>query len=163
MMVIKITCLLPWSYDILLLLLLLSQLYLWGSPFWVNPTIEAVTFHLRRWCMLGVFLLPVFTCLGHTGKCQDLLNPCDEIYVCTEQTSVYTLIRKSLWGMESEPLLTSREKSLLKYSPQRSIKLMTLHQAGQQAQHMTNELLQPVHDIQEIDKVYIMDRPTQNI
>ena len=41
-----------------------SQLYLWGSPFWVrflhmwpvfNPTIEVVTFHLRGWCILGVF------------------------------------------------------------------------------------------------------------
>ena len=42
--------------DLLLLLLLCSQLYLWGSPFWVrflrmlpifNPSIEVVIFHLR--------------------------------------------------------------------------------------------------------------------
>ena len=31
----------------------------------LNPTIEVVTFHLCGWCMLGVFLLPAFTCLGH--------------------------------------------------------------------------------------------------
>ena len=56
------------------LLLLCSQLYLWGSPFWVrflhvwpffHPTIEVVKFHLHGWCMLGVFLLPAFNCLGH--------------------------------------------------------------------------------------------------
>ena len=52
----------------------LPELYLWGSPFWVrflhmwpyfNPTTEVVTFHLHGWCMLGVFLLPAFTHLGH--------------------------------------------------------------------------------------------------
>ena len=73
------------------LLLLHSQWYLWGSPFWVrfwctrtfsNPTTEVVTFHLRGWCMLGVFLLPVFTGLGH--KCQDLLSPCYGVHVCTD-------------------------------------------------------------------------------
>ena len=50
----------------LLLLLLGSLLYLWGSPFLVrflgmwpffNPAIEVVTFRLHGWCMLGVFLL----------------------------------------------------------------------------------------------------------
>ena len=35
------------------------------------PTIEVVTFRLHGWCMLGVFLLLAFTCLGH--ECQDLL------------------------------------------------------------------------------------------
>ena len=53
-------------------LLLHSQLYLLGLPFWVrflrmwlffNPTIEVVTFSLRGWCMLGV-LLTAFTHLG---------------------------------------------------------------------------------------------------
>ena len=52
-----------------------------------------VTFRLREWCILGVFLLPAFTRLGH--DCQDLLSPRDEMHACTEQTSVYTLIRKS--------------------------------------------------------------------
>ena len=46
-----------------------------------NPTIEAVTFRLRGWCMLGVFLLPEFTRLAY--ECQDLLSPCDGMYVCT--------------------------------------------------------------------------------
>ena len=58
----------------ILLLLLLSRLHLWGTPFSVrflcmwpffNPTIEVVVFHLCGWCMLGVFLLPAFTCLEH--------------------------------------------------------------------------------------------------
>ena len=55
------------------LLLLRFQLDLWGSPFLerffayvtvFNPTIEVVTFCLQGWCMLGVVLLPAFTCLG---------------------------------------------------------------------------------------------------
>ena len=92
------------------------KLYLWDSTFWVRflrmwpffkQTIEVVTFHLHGWCMLGVFLLPAFTRLGH--ECQDLLSPCDRMHVRTDWTSVYTLICKGSWGMESEPMLTPRE------------------------------------------------------
>ena len=73
---------------------LVPQLYLWGSPllgeifayvtvlFFFNPTIKVVTFRLRGWCMLGVFLLPAFTRLGHER--QDLLSLCDEMHVCTD-------------------------------------------------------------------------------
>ena len=59
---------------VVVVLFLHSQLYLWVSPFWVrfwgmwlffNPTIKVVKFRLRGWCMLGVFLLPAFTRLGH--------------------------------------------------------------------------------------------------
>ena len=50
-------------------------------PFF-NPTIKVVTFRLRGWCVLGVFLLPAFTRLGHEH--QDLLSPCDEMHVCTD-------------------------------------------------------------------------------
>ena len=50
--------------------------------FFFNPTIKVVTFRLRGWCVLGVFLLPAFTHLGH--ECQDLLSPCDEMHVCTD-------------------------------------------------------------------------------
>ena len=50
-------------------------------PFF-NPTIKVVTFHLRGWCVLGVFLLLELTHLGH--ECQDLLSPCDEMHVCTD-------------------------------------------------------------------------------
>ena len=64
-------------------------------PFF-NPTIKVVTFRLRGWCVLGVFLLPAFTRLGHER--QDLLSPCDEMHVCTDWTSVYALIRRSFWG-----------------------------------------------------------------
>ena len=44
--------------------------------------IKVVTFRLRGWCVLGVFLLPAFTRLGHER--QDLLSPCDEMHVCTD-------------------------------------------------------------------------------
>ena len=47
-----------------------------------NPTIKVGTFRLGGWCVLGVFLLPAFTRLGH-GR-QDLLSPCDEMHVCTD-------------------------------------------------------------------------------
>ena len=47
-----------------------------------NLTIKVVTFRLRGWCVLGVFLLPAFTRLGHER--QDLLSPCDEMHVCTD-------------------------------------------------------------------------------
>ena len=58
-----------------------------GWDFWVcdrffNPTIKVVTVRLRGWCVLGVFLLPAFTRLGH--ECQDLLSLCDEMHVCTD-------------------------------------------------------------------------------
>ena len=76
-----------------------------------NPTIEVVTFCLSGWCMLGVFLLLAFTRLGHEH--QDLLSPCNGMHVYTDWTSLYSLIQKSFWGMESEPMLTPREKSPL--------------------------------------------------
>ena len=59
-----------------LLLLLCSQLYLWGSSFWLrilpmwpvfNQTTEVVTFCLPGQHILGVFLLPPFTHLGDTN------------------------------------------------------------------------------------------------
>ena len=51
------------------------------SPF-SNPTIKVVTFRLHGWCMLGVFLLPAFTHLGHERR--DLLSLCDEMHVCAD-------------------------------------------------------------------------------
>ena len=37
-------------------------------------------------------------------------NPCEGMHVCTDLTSVYTLIRKSFVGTESEAMLTPRGK-----------------------------------------------------
>ena len=79
-------------------------------PFF-NPTIKVAAFCLRGWCMLNVFLLPAFIPLGY--ECQDLLSLCNGMHVCTDYTSVYTPIWKNLGGMESEPMLTPREKSSL--------------------------------------------------
>ena len=74
---------------------LISEFTIFGEIFvyvtlFCNPTIEVVTFHLHGWCMLGVLLLLVFTHLGH--ECQDLLCLCDGMHVCTDKTSVYTVI-----------------------------------------------------------------------
>ena len=77
---------------LLLLLFCVPQLYLWGSPLldeifayvtvFFNSTSKVVTFRLRGWCVLGVFLLPAFTRLGHER--QDLLSQCDEMHMCTD-------------------------------------------------------------------------------
>ena len=40
------------------------------------------TFPLHGWYMLGVFLLPAFTVLGH--KWRDRLSPCNGMHVCTD-------------------------------------------------------------------------------
>ena len=67
-----------------ILLLLHSQLHLFKFFFFFfflrmwpvfNPTTGVVTFRLRGWFMLGVFLLTAFTRLRH--ECQELLSPCD--------------------------------------------------------------------------------------
>ena len=52
--------------------------------------------------------------------------------------------------MESEPMLTPRQKSPLleKNSPQRRIEPTTLHQAGQPAQHTTKQTIPaPEYDL----------------
>ena len=75
------------------LLLLCIPSYISGVHyFWVrflrmrlflfNPTTVVATFRLRVWCMLGVFLLPAFTRLGHER--QDLFSPSDRMHVCTD-------------------------------------------------------------------------------
>ena len=51
------------------------------GPFF-NPTIEVVAFCLHGWCMLGVFMLPAFTSLGHER--QDLLSLRDGMHVCID-------------------------------------------------------------------------------
>ena len=57
--------------------------------------------------MLGVFLLPAFTRLGHER--QDLLSPCDEMHVCTDMVILSS--KRVFGGMEFESMLTPREKS----------------------------------------------------
>ena len=44
------------------------------------------------------------------------LSPCDGMHVCTDKTSVYTLVRKSFGGLESEPMLTPNSLCRKKFS-----------------------------------------------
>ena len=60
--------------------------------------------------MLGVFLLAAFNHLGHENH--DLLSLLDEMHRL-KRVLVYTLIRKSFGGMESESMLIPRGKSPL--------------------------------------------------
>ena len=60
---------------------ILGEIFAYVTVF-LNPTIEVVTRLLREWRLLGVFLLPAFTHLGH--ECQSLLSPCNGMHVCTD-------------------------------------------------------------------------------
>ena len=70
---------------------ILGEIIAYITFIFIYPAIEVVTF--CGWCMLGVFLFLAFIRLGH--ECQDLLNPCDGMHVCTDKTLVYTLNQKS--------------------------------------------------------------------
>ena len=85
------------------------ELYVWVSPFWViffvyvtvfNPTIEVVTFCLFALCMLGVFLLPAFSRLGH--EYQDLLSPCHGMHAQTRPQ--FILLSERVLGELSQNL-----------------------------------------------------------
>ena len=90
-----------------------------------HPTIEVVTFRLRGWCMLGVFLLSALTHLGYER--QDLLSPFE--CMCTQTKPRFILSSERVWGKESKLMLTPREKSPLPkilpgggWNPRRCIK-----------------------------------------
>ena len=67
-------------------------------PF-LYPTIEAVTFHFHRWCPSRTWTSGSFVSVRWNASVHRL--------------EVYALIQKCFWGMESEPMLTPREKSPL--------------------------------------------------
>ena len=60
---------------------ILDEIFAYVAFLFFNPAIEVVKIRLRGWCILGVFLLPAFTRLGHEvsgsfeALCQDLLSP----------------------------------------------------------------------------------------
>ena len=78
--------------------------------YFFSPTIEVVTFHLCGWCMLGVFVTGIHPSrIWMLGSFESVRwNACVHRW-----TAIYALIRKSFGGMESEPMLTPREKSHL--------------------------------------------------
>ena len=104
-------------------------------PFF-NPTIKVVTFRLRGWCVLGVFLLPAFTRLGH--KRQDLLVRAMKC-MCAQTRPRFILSSEGVfWGMEFEPMLTPREKSPLPENVPRGGS--NPRHCGQRAQALPTEL-----------------------
>ena len=117
-------------HHVLLLLLLRSQLGLWGSPIWVrflcmwpflNPNIEVVTFHRHGWCVFVADIHPFWTWMS--GSFESLWwNAC----VHRLDLSLYSH-PKEFKEMESEPMLAPRKKSPLSEA-----------HAGQRAQHTTN-------------------------
>ena len=90
-------------------------------PFLI-PTIEVVTFCLHGWCMLGVLLLPLFACQGHS--CQGLLSLCDGMHVCTDLTLVYTgvaLMRKNCVFFTQKRAGYANLKMLYVYCTQKTV------------------------------------------
>ena len=72
-------------------------------------------------CFFCLFLF--FTRFTHLGpEFQDLLNLCDRMHLCTDKTSIYTLIPKSAWNgvrthvnsKEKIPLPLKKKKILLR-------------------------------------------------
>ena len=66
-----------------------------------------------------MFLMPAFTLLRH--ECQDLLGPVRWKCMCTQPRPRFILSTERVFcGMESEPMLSPREKSPLpgKFSPE---------------------------------------------
>ena len=102
-------------------------------PFF-NPTFEVVTFRLRGWCMLDVFLLPAFSRLGH--ECQDLF--CRVMECMCAQTRLWFILssERVLGEWSQNPCWLQRPSP-----PLRRIEPTTLHQAGQRAQHTTNRAI----------------------
>ena len=105
----------------------------------ITSVARGYNIHLQRWSGLTSNLN---RWLGH-------LSPCDGIYACADWTSVYTLTQNSLLGMESEPMLTPRQKSplssttMLKYA----IELCQIIKIGQIA------VLCDLSDTQHTDKL----------
>ena len=58
-----------------------GKMFAYVTVFLLNLPIEVITFCIHGWCMLGVFLLPVFTHRRH--EYQNLVSPCDGLHVCT--------------------------------------------------------------------------------
>ena len=79
--------------------------------FWLlllPTTIEVVTFRLRGWCMLGVFLLPAFTRLRH--ECQDLLSLCDG-NMCAQTRPQFILSSERVLGNGLRTHVHSKDKN----------------------------------------------------
>ena len=119
--------------------------YLRMWPFF-NPTIKVVTFRLRGWCVLGVFLLPAFTRLGH--ECQDLFESV-RWNACVHRLDLGLYSHpKEFWGngvwthVNSKGKIPSTGKC-----PQRSIEPATL---WQRAQALPTELFRPPMNFQKL-------------
>ena len=80
----------------------ISGVHYFGLDFCICDCLVTLdsTFRLHGWCMLGVYLLLAFTCVGH--ECQDALSPCDGMHVSTDDLGLYCH-PKSFGGLESGP------------------------------------------------------------
>ena len=79
-------------------------------PFF-NPTIKVVTFRLRGWCVLGVFVAGIHPSRTWTSGSFESVwrNAC----VHRLDLGLYSHPKEFLGGMEFEPMLTPREQSPL--------------------------------------------------
>ena len=85
--------------------------------------------------MLGVFLYPAFTRLGH--ECLDLLSPHDRTHVCTYKTR-FMLSSEGVLGNGVRNGVNSKgEKSPLPEA-QKRVEPTTLHHEGRRDQYTTD-------------------------
>ena len=141
------------------------QLNIWDSPFLVRflrmwPVLFVCLFFIEPLRLshsvfvdvaCWVFFLPAFTRLGHER--QDLWVLSMEC-MCSQTRPRFILSSESFGGMDPEPMLTPREKSLYrKNSPQRRIEPTTLCQAGQRAQHTTNWTIPTPSSVMTLKKI----------
>ena len=99
--------------------------------FFLNPTIEVVTFRLRGWCMLGVVVASI-----HPSRTR--MSGSAMEWMSTQTGSRFILsFERVFQGMESEPMLTPKEKSLQREGPKegRTWAAVTLNAATPTLRH----------------------------
>ena len=107
------------------------------------PTKDAVTFRLHGWCMLGVGFFASNSTVSRawmSGSFEYM-----QWNACVHTLDLILYSPKEFLGNRVRTDVKSKGKNSLYGNnfPPRRIKPTTLHQAGQQAQHTTNELFQP--------------------
>ena len=116
--------------------------------FFLNSTIEVVTFCICGWCMLGVFFFAASIQLTH--EWQDHLSPCMEC-MCAQTRPRLCSHPKSFGGMEVETVLTPMQKLPL-LEAQCRVEPARLHHAGQRNQHTTyRAILAPESWVRSLD------------
>ena len=125
--------------DIYLGFTILGEIFVYDH-FLIQP--EVVAFCLHGWCILGVFLSPAFTCLGH--ECRDLFDSVPwNAYMCRLDLGLYSHLKEFLVNGVGNHV-NSKGKMPSTWGSD-EVWTMMLHQAGQRAQHTTVSAIPAPH------------------